>query len=104
MEAASQYPFLAHLRLIVLGLPGSADAVTVASLPKCYIVIAYPVYSSLEEAMAVTGVRCEKNYSHKNRSATQTPAGPTGRRCRHAEFLPYPANNATLLTELDQAS
>ena len=58
MEAASQYPFLVCLRLIVLGLPGSADAVTVASLPKGHIVIAHPVYCSLEEAMVVTGDGC----------------------------------------------
>jgi hypothetical protein len=43
--------------------------------------------------------RCEEKTTTKK--AARTTARPTTWRCRHAEFLPYPANNAAPVTELD---
>jgi hypothetical protein len=62
----------------------------------------------IEATMTATGERGGATNGWRENIATKKIGyaaadtnGPRGRRCRHAEFLPYPANNAAFLTELD---
>lgn len=100
MEAASDYPFLDYPRTAPhVNIP-QFKVVTI----NCHRCALYPALAFVIVTIPRWGYEgCEeKQPQRKKKSAARTTAaGPTTWRCRHAEFLPYPANNAAPVTELD---